>query len=222
MAFLIAIEGPDTAGKSTQADLLAKFFHEQGDQAVVIHFPNVFSSFGQMIQEMLKGNVTIQSPYDIAAMQLVYMSDFLSFQTTIDSYLNQDIHVILDRYTYSNYIYSSALVAHYRDHHFHSFQAAREVDRFLSLAITSLPVRQPDVLCLLTLPYEEVKRRKSTLDVIESNDQLMERVCRFYQREPLETFRSHFVKGHFKLIDATNSIENIHEIIKSEVLAKCL
>ena len=222
MAFLIAIEGPDTAGKSTQADLLAAYFYQQGDQAVVIHFPNEFSPFGEMIQEMLKGKVTIQTPKEVAAMQITYMADFLMLQSTIENYLSQDIHVILDRYTYSNYIYGSALVAEYRQENFKSFQEARDMDRFLSLAITSLPVLKPDVLCVLTLPYEEVKRRKSELDTIEANEVLMERVCRFYQREPLEKFRYHFVNGHFRFIDATNSIENIHEIIKSEVLSKCL
>lgn len=222
MAFLIAIEGPDTAGKSTQVQLLAEYLHEEGEQVVTLHFPNEFSPFGQMIQEMLKGKVTIQTPQEVAAMQMTYMADFLMLQSTIEDYLSQGIYVILDRYTYSNYIYGSALVTEYRQETLKSFEETRDVDRFLSLAITSLPVRKPDVLCVLTLPYEEVKRRKSELDTIESNDVLMDRVCRFYARPPLEKFRRHFVNGQFNFIDATQSVENIHEIIKSEVLSKCL
>lgn len=218
MAFFVVIEGPDTAGKSTQAQLLKEHFDKQNEASVIIHFPNQTSAFGQMIQEMLKGKVKIQSPKEVAAMQLTYMADFLMMQEEIERFLNEGVHVILDRYTYSNYIYSSALVLEHRKDTLKSIREVDEVNHFLSLTITSLPIRKPDKLFILNLPYEEVKRRKADLDVIESNDKLMERICRFYEHQPLEKFRQRFTEESFIFIDAKQSVDVIHEKIKSEVL----
>ena len=218
MAFFIVIEGPDTAGKSTQAQLLKEHFDKQNEASVIIHFPSHINAFGQMIQEMLKGKVKIQTPKEVAAMQLTYMADFLMMQKEIEAFLEQGVHVILDRYTYSNYIYSSALVLEYREDTVDSFQEVDEINHFLSLTITSLPIRKPDKLFVLNLPYQEVKQRKADLDVIESNDTLMERICRFYEHRPIEKFKQRFTEGSFIFVDATQSVEVIHEKIKSEVL----
>ena len=86
MAFFVVIEGPDTAGKSTQAQLLKEHFDKQNEASVIIHFPNQTSAFGQMIQEMLKGKVKIQSPKEVAAMQLTYMADFLMMQEELKGF----------------------------------------------------------------------------------------------------------------------------------------
>ena len=57
----IAIEGVDGSGKSTQIDLLQKYFESQGKTVFKTYEPNYDNVVGKMIQEVLTSKVTLPS-----------------------------------------------------------------------------------------------------------------------------------------------------------------
>jgi dTMP kinase len=102
---LIAMEGIDKAGKSSQIDELAKRFTLSGEDVVVIHFPAYDTPTGQAIRAILDGvhPLTVQdNPYEV---QALYMVNRYEQQMRIEHALMMGKVVICDRYIYSGVVY---------------------------------------------------------------------------------------------------------------------
>lgn len=101
---LIAFEGLDRTGKSTQCKLLSEFFTSLGELSEVIKFPQRDTDFGQSIDSFLKK----QKKYDDKMIHLLFTINRWEFKETIMQKLEKQQHIILDRYSYSGIAYSTA------------------------------------------------------------------------------------------------------------------
>ena len=107
MGKLIAIEGLDGSGKSTQIELLAKRLEENGIEAKTVSFPNYESDSSALVKMYLGGEFG-SNPNDVNA----YAASSFYAVDRIASYLKfwkkdyeNDAVILSDRYATSNIIY---------------------------------------------------------------------------------------------------------------------
>lgn len=138
---LIAVEGTDRAGKSTQCSLLCEWLGEIADapSPLLIKFPDRSTPIGQIINEYLGSS---ESALNDQAIHLLFSANRWELAERILAALERGQSVILDRYVYSGVAYSTAkgLAADW----------CRAPD-------AGLP--QPDLLLYLDLPVEEARMR---------------------------------------------------------------
>ncbi len=108
---LIVLEGLDGAGKSTQIELLRKYYEELGKEVRFLHFPRYDSPvYGDLIAKFLRGElggIDEVHPYLIA---LLFAGDRGDAANMINEWLKSGFVVILDRYLYSNIAFQCAKI----------------------------------------------------------------------------------------------------------------
>lgn len=102
---LIAFEGKDKCGKTTQSKLLVKNFNLLNIKSEYIPFPKRDTEIGILIDKYLKKQIKL-SP---ETAQLLFAANRREMQEHILKTLNNNMHVILDRYYLSGLVYSNAL-----------------------------------------------------------------------------------------------------------------
>ena len=175
---LISIEGPDTSGKSTQAQLLKETLEAYGRTVEILHFPNDESPYGKLIRQLLtnkEGELTYDQAY---AMQLLYVADQQAKQDYILSQLKNGVDIIIDRYDLSTMVYTAVTLGMTK-------KGRRFVEdpgsAFSMVSNLQTELIKPDFTIVLTLPAEEIKKRKDELDRFESNEFLMSQVAHLYE-----------------------------------------
>lgn len=106
---LIVFEGIDGSGKTTQLELLKKYFNENKVPYETIDFPRYWDSFhGKTIARYLKGefgDVDSVSPYLIS---LAYSMDRATAKGEMNRWLKEGKLVIANRYATSNMAHQAA------------------------------------------------------------------------------------------------------------------
>ncbi len=174
---LIAIEGLDGAGKTTQVSLLAERLapHE------VVSFPRYDTFFGRQIRMLLDGvgGISAQT-VDPRSMALWYALD--RAQWARDRKAGSDGVVLLNRYALSNAVYQSARSESARDQRSLRGAPLGEdlFDWVLRLEFEELGLPRPDVTVILDVPPEvsrqRVTHRDGAGDVYERAADLQARV----------------------------------------------
>lgn len=101
---LIAIEGLDRSGKTTQVAKMVDYFTENKILATSIKFPDRSTLVGMTIDDYLRGKKRMSDQ----VIHLLFSSNRWELQEQIKNDLNNGVNVILDRYAYSGVAYSSA------------------------------------------------------------------------------------------------------------------
>lgn len=106
--FIVAVEGIDRAGKTTQTDRLRAALVEAGSRVATLSFPRYESFFGRTIRELLDGHgAASAATVDARSMSLWYALDRWDAFRNLD----RDVDVVLlNRYTLSNAVYQSSRV----------------------------------------------------------------------------------------------------------------
>jgi dTMP kinase len=139
---LLALEGVDGCGKSTQAELLASALRERGLEVVLTCEPTD-SPLGQQIREYFQGPDRYLSPREELNL---FMADRRGHVAeVIDPALAEGKIVITDRYYYSSVAYQGAL--------------GLDPDRIL--AQNEVMAVRPDLTVILTLPVAQALARLS-------------------------------------------------------------
>lgn len=112
MGQFIAIEGGDGSGKSTQADLLAKYFESLGKKVHRQKFPQYGQDSAFYVEKYLNGEYgqTNDVPADLGV--LPYAIDRYAASASIRTLLEEDdLMIICDRYMGSNLAHQGAKIA---------------------------------------------------------------------------------------------------------------
>jgi len=139
---LVALEGVDGCGKSTQAELLASALRERGLEVVLTCEPTD-SPLGQQIREYFQGPERYLSPKEELNLFMADRREHVA--EVIEPALEEGKIVITDRYYYSSVAYQGAL--------------GLDPDRILAQNEV-LSVR-PDLTVILTLPVAQALARLS-------------------------------------------------------------
>ncbi len=187
---LIVLEGLDGAGKSTQINLLQKYFEEKGTVVKYLHFPRFDSPvYGDLIARFLRGDlgsIDQVNPYLIA---LLFAGDRKDAGDMIIEWLKEGYCVILDRYLYSNIAFQCAKVI--------NKEAAEDLRNWIfDVEYNKFAIPKPDLNLFLDVPLNFVDKKlredregedreylKGKKDIHEANISFQSKVRDHYLQE---------------------------------------
>ena len=109
MRVLIAVEGVDGSGKTTQVKLLDAALRDAGHTTLAVSFPRYGDSvFGELIRRFLQGDSGDSGAVDPYLVALMFAADRSSEAPRLREALDEGRIVICDRYFYSNLAYQGA------------------------------------------------------------------------------------------------------------------
>lgn len=190
--YLIALEGVDGTGKSTQCGLLADYLESRGLEVLRLREPTQ-GVWGQKIRKILtegRGEVTPEEE-----LQYFINDRREDVEQNIAPALAAGRVVVIDRYYYSTAAYQGAL----------GFDPARIIED------NEVFAPRPDRVFIIQVSLDESFRR------IEQN---RDAFSSFEKREYLEKVRAifdTFQGGHIRRIDSTGLREEVHAALRSEV-----
>jgi dTMP kinase len=147
---MVAIEGLDGSGKSTQIELLTKHLGSKNVEFKLLHFPRTDCPiYGEMIARFLRGefgDVNGVNPYFVA---LLYAGDRQGARAVIEDWLSRGCLVIVDRYVYSNVAFQCAKVRT-------PSEKKRLRDWLLALEYDYNKIPSPGVSIYLHVPFNHI------------------------------------------------------------------
>ncbi|KAL4994150.1 thymidylate kinase-domain-containing protein [Aspergillus recurvatus] len=195
---LIAVEGLDRAGKSSQCEFLHNFLRTSGRPVRYIRFPDRTTPIGKLIDGYLRG----QSHLDDHTIHLLFSANRWEVAQSIESDVANGTSVIIDRYSYSGAVYSAA-----------------KANPSLSLEWAWQPeigLPKPDLCLFLSISPEEAAKRGGFGGERYENETMQARV-----RELFNTLFDLQRATEIRTIDAGKSFGEVSQDI-SEVVNECI
>jgi dTMP kinase len=193
----IVFEGIDGSGTSTQAELLKKYFQNQGDKAVISPEPSA-GPIGNLIRDTLKKRIFFTSDRRLFDEQMAYLfaadrHDHLYNEIDgVFKLIEQGFHVISTRYYFSSLVYNS-----------------RTPEQFEFVSRLNYEFPNPDLVIYIDLPIKvslERLQERSLQEIYETENKLTQ-VRASYQK----IFADY--QDKLLVIDGTQPIEAIHQQI---------
>jgi len=189
---LLAFEGLDRCGKTTQARLLKQYFDphsplELVQKAQLLRFPERNSKTGKEIDEYLKN----KSECTDQRIHELFSLNRWEYKDLILQNVNSGIHTIVDRYAFSGVAYS----------------AAKGLDiEWCKTHDKGLP--KPDIIFYIDVTEEDVARRAGFGDErFEKKD---------FQKKVREAYEKLFDED-WQMISGLQSIEEIHQDVLKKI-----
>ncbi|XP_003218368.1 thymidylate kinase [Anolis carolinensis] len=188
---LIVLEGVDRAGKSTQSRRLVEALGAKGHRAELLRFPERTTKIGQLISSYLEKKNNLEDH----TVHLLFSANRWEQVPLIKEKLNQGITLVVDRYAFSGVAFTGA------KENF-SLEWCKQPD-------VGLP--KPDVILFLQLNTSEAAKRGDFGSERYENSSFQEKVLQcYYDLMEDKTL-------NWKVIDASKTIEDLHNEIKSIV-----
>lgn len=151
----IAIEGLDGAGKSTQIELLIKFFAEHNCKTKFIHFPRSGTGiYGEMIARFLRGEYGKMSDVHPQLVALLFARDRIDFAPQLEKWLSEGYYVLVDRYVLSNIAFQCAKLNS-------GSEKNMLRDWILNYEFETYKIPQPELSIYLDVPFEFTQKALS-------------------------------------------------------------
>lgn len=198
----ITFEGLDFSGKSTQVELLKKYFIEKNKKVEVIREPGG-TEISEEIREILldKKNKKMFMETEIF---LFSASRAQLVREKIRPYLKNKVYVISDRFHDSTTAYQG-------------FGRGIDIESVMHINKIAIGETIPDITFFIDLPLEEIKKRQEKknkdLDRIEVSD------IDFFQRVRNGYLTLSKKEKRFKVINGAMPINEVHKKIIDEIIA---
>lgn len=197
----ITIDGVEGAGKSTQIDFIYNLLKSKGIKLILTREPGG-TDLGARIRELLLGN-DIDSMHSDTELLLMFADRNEHIQTKVIPALESGHWVLSDRFTDASYAYQGG-------------GRGLDVKRIAELEKWVLQGFVPDLTFLLDVDIELGMRRIKSRGM---KDRIEQETMDFFARvRDSYIQRSQMFPERIKLIDATKSIENTSQQIKSILL----
>ncbi len=197
----ITFEGIDFCGKSTQVELLKKYFIDHDKKVEIIREPG-----GTEISELVRSILLDKKNYHMVMETEIFLFSAARAQLVrekIRPYLNQGIYVISDRFHDSTTAYQG-------------FGRGIDIDSVNHINSLAIGETVPDLTFFIDITVEEADRRKKLMrnfdpDRIEGSD------SSFYERVRAGYLFIADQNGRMKVINGMKSIGEIHNDILEEI-----
>lgn len=158
---LIAFEGVDGCGKTTQVALLVERLKEEGYAALGVSFPRYGDAiFGGLIKRFLRGELGEVGSVDPQLVSLLFAGDRGAEAPRLRQALCEDQIVVCDRYFYSNLAYQGAKLE--------TEEGIAEFAKWLrKLEFGHFAVPAPD--CSIYLDVHQDERQERLVERIKTN-----------------------------------------------------
>lgn len=187
---LIAIEGPDGCGKSTQAELLAEWLRSEGHEVKFTREPTD-GPLGQILRDSIEGKIDLP----VEAEALLFAADRAHHVSDIiRPNLEDNKIVITERYTYSSLAYQTSRGL--------SLEWVKKINK---------SAIEPDLTIIIDIPPEVGSERINSSRKPDVFDQDLE-----LQEDVREAYKELSKEENAILIDGTLSKEKVQELIKNE------
>lgn len=162
MGKLIVIEGTDSSGKQTQAELLYEKYKKIGKKVMKVTFPNYESPSSAPVKMYLNGefgkNVGEVNTYAVSTMYAV--DRYASFKTTWENFYNDGGIIISDRYTTSNMVHQASKIDDQNE-------KSKYLKWLTDLEYEKMGIPKPDMVIFLNMPtqmaYKLMEKRKNKI-----------------------------------------------------------
>jgi len=155
MGKLITLSSLDGGGKTTQCQLVKKYFEEHKLKYVYLHFPMYdHNIFGKIISAYLRGEYGDINEVNPIFVANIYAMDRFLYLPTLNKQLEENDVVLLDRYVFCNMAYQGAK-------HNTEIQSQIMRDWINELEFGFLELPYPDLTVYFDVPIESIKERLS-------------------------------------------------------------
>jgi dTMP kinase len=190
---LVALEGIDGTGKSTQAKRLSGIFREQGYMVADLHEPTV-SPWGRRLQEAMTAGRRVLAPSQ--ELDLFLQDRRYDVAAHIRPALAAHQLVLLDRYYFSTVAYQGAL----------------GIDPQMIRRLNEAFAPVPDLVCIFLIPpieaLERIRQARGRADDVFEREDYLKRVD--------EVFRS--LKGpHIHPVAADQPIDVVTAVLQQKI-----
>lgn len=204
--YLIAVEGNDGAGKSTQIKLLKKYLKSKNEKVIIARYNMSYTT----LPAIKEGKRRSFSPEINTYLHFLSIID--QFYQYVNNYLNKGYIVIFDRYIYS--VLARGI--------------ARGVDTEIIESLYSR-CEKPDLIILLDIdPFISMQRLKDNInfweagcDVLNEKD-IKESFLKFQQNTRANLIELIKKEPNYKIIDSNQNkkelFKNIVRIVDSSIL----
>ncbi|MGG7165106.1 dTMP kinase [Clostridium ihumii] len=196
---LIALEGPDGSGKSTQIKMLAKYLEEKGHKVLVTREPG-----GTKISEKIRKIILDNDNKEMCSISeaLLYAASRAQLvEEVLKPALDNGEIILCDRFVYSSIVYQGI---------------ARGIgeDKVKYINDIALNGMKPDLTIMINISYEEGLSRKMNqkkLDRLENcGDDFHKKVYDGYQHLSRNT-------ENIVIVDGNRELEVVHNEIVNEI-----
>lgn len=215
---LIVIEGTDCSGKETQSKLLIKTLREDGIQVENFNFPNYDSPTGKIIFGPYQGNEAFGASWfpdspvkvDPKVAALYYAADRKYNIHKITWLLEHGIHVILDRYVYSNMAHQGCKISD-------EVERNNMYEWLEQLEFNLLELPKPDIAIFLHMPTDKVKMLLQNREFLDDNEKNIEYLYEAEQSYMELSKKYNFIQIDCSLDNKIRSIEDIHQEVMGHI-----
>ncbi|KAJ9062856.1 Thymidylate kinase [Entomophthora muscae] len=184
----IVLEGCDRAGKTTQTQLLQKFFHARDRKCELAKFPDRTTSLGITINSYLQGSQALSDQ----AIHLLFSANRWELIDSLESKVKNGVNLIVDRYAYSGAAFTSA--------------KGLDIDWCKSCDKGLL---KPDLVLFLDTSNKTMSKREDFGAEVYENLEFQSKV-----REQFHLLKD----DSWKIINASGTIEEVQAEIQTHVL----
>ena len=169
---LVVIDGPHSAERATQTELLAKTLSESGYDGAVFDFPQHNTISAPVLEKYASGEY---GPLNPEAISVLYSIDRLDASLTIRNYLKAGKVVLANQYVSSNAVNQGA--------QFEEYQQRVKYYKWLDhLEYVTFGIPRPDLTVILHIPFEvswelAQEQTKSARDINSDYLKRREEVC---------------------------------------------
>lgn len=149
---IITIEGLDGAGKSTQIELLLKYFCDNRVKHKYVHYPMLNNgTYGEIISEFLRGEFGSVDKVHPKLVAILFAEDRKEHKKTIDSWIKDGYWVIMDRYVNSNIAFQCAKLSEENE-------KKQLKEWILNFEFNHNALVKPTISCFLNVPFAQIKK----------------------------------------------------------------
>jgi dTMP kinase len=198
----IVIEGGDSSGKHTQAELLLKHIQLRQSNIELLSFPKYDTPFGDLVAKYLRGEYGSLHELPPEIPSLLYAMDRYQVKDALEKGLVAGKWFIADRYTQSNLGHQSAKFS------------GEERKRFITwLEHMESRLPQPDLIIYLHVPVEiaqelmQNREHKKYMDADKNQD--IHELDKDYQQRVVDTYLElATARDNWVVIDCIDKSEN--------------